>query len=980
MADFIPGQRWINDAQLQMGLGTVVSTDFRTVTIIFMAVGETFIYAKESVPLTRVKFSPGDHIITAEGQEFEVIETRLASGLFSYLAKDASGDQCEVSERQLDNMIQLNRPTERLFNGLIDRDAWFEVRYQTQELRSQISNDPMRGLIGGRVSLLPHQLYIANEVANRYAPRVLLADEVGLGKTIEAGMILHHQLITERAQRVLIVVPESLVHQWLVEMLRRFNLHFRIFDSDRMNALAESDSEDDLTAAMDVEPQNPFLSEQLVLCSLEFLCSRPDYYKQCRAGSWDLLVVDEAHHLEWSEDDPGFEYQLIEQLAQTIKGILLLTATPEQLGKSSHFARLRLLDADRFHSFEKFVAEESDYQPIVKAVDGLLDHAGDQTRSSAKTLAADQLRVIESKLGDAAAPLIASLSDLGQSEEDRQNAKEKIIEKLVDYHGTGRVLFRNTRSAVKGFPGREVHRYPLTIPENYQVAFAEIAGSELSEMQLLLCPELLYQAITGSSDWTQVDPRVKALGDILQQHRREKILVIAASADTALDLAEWLRIQTGINAAVFHEGMSLVERDRAAAWFADQISGTQVLICSEIGSEGRNFQFSHHLVLFDMPLNPDLLEQRIGRLDRIGQTETIHIHVLFLENTAQEIMYHWYEQGLNAFAKTCPVGHAVFARVRDAVTQALHFPDRDYQNLITQSAECYQVLTEALQKGRDRLLEFNSCRPAVAEALRKRALEQDQSDVLQQYMETVFDCFGVDHEIHSQGCFAINPGSHMTLPFAQLPEEGMTITYSRDIALSYEDVSYITWDHPLVTGTMDLVLAGEVGNTAVVAAPVEGVARGTIMLESVFILESASSMALQSNRYLPATAIRILIDQTGKRHDHLPSLRTIDTPGERLKPEIVRRLLNTRDGLLRKMVVASEKLAKHKAPKILAQAVEKTRATLEREISRLETLLAVNPNVRPEEITFYRSRLDEVTTRLQDSAVRLDALRIIVAT
>ena len=118
------------------------------------------------------------------------------------------------------------------------------------------------------------------------------------------------------------------------------------------------------------------------------------------------------------------------------------------------------------------------------------------------------------------------------------------------------------------------------------------------------------------------------------------MLVIAASADTAIDMGQALKAKHAIHAALFHEHMGLLERDRAAAYFADMEDGSQVLICSEIGSEGRNFQFSHHIILFDLPLNPDLLEQRIGRLDRIGQTQTITIHVPFLQDSAQEVMFH----------------------------------------------------------------------------------------------------------------------------------------------------------------------------------------------------------------------------------------------------------------------------------------------------------------------------------------------------
>ena len=971
MSEFIPGQRWINDAQLQMGLGTVVSTDFRTVTIVFMAVGESFVYAKESVPLTRVRFAPGDHIVTQQGQTLEVVDVSEEEALLTYVAKDESGLSHTIKESELNNFIQLNRPTERLFNGQIDRDAWFEVRYQTQRLKSLAAHDPMRGLTGSRIGLIPHQLYIANEVANRYAPRVLLADEVGLGKTIEAGMIIHHQLVTERARRVLIVVPESLVHQWLVEMLRRFNLHFRIFDADRMEALmAISETDDEANAQS--QDENPYHTEQLVLCSLEFLCSRPDYYKYCRDGSWDLLVVDEAHHLEWSESDPGFEYQLVEQLAERIKGILLLTATPEQLGKSSHFARLRLLDPERFPDFQQFVREEHEYEPVARAVDALLD---DELGLTEPDFAA-----IREKLGEMSAPMISELADPTSPADAKRVATEKLVESLVDRHGTGRVLFRNTRAAVKGFPDRVVHDYPLELPDGYANALSEIEGSQLSEMQLLLCPELLYQVISDGPSWTQVDPRVKGLAEILQAQRRKKVLVIAASAETALDLAAWLKANKGINAAVFHEGMSLIERDRAAAYFADQISGTQVLICSEIGSEGRNFQFSHHLVLFDLPLNPDLLEQRIGRLDRIGQAETIHLHILYIRKSAQEIMYRWYQEALNAFAKTCPVGHAVFVRVHEAVTKALHYPAEDHSSLIEQSAEHYRALTLALQQGRDRLLEFNSYRPTIAAKLKEMALEQDSSPALQKYMETVFDCFGVEHEIHSEGCYAINAGTHLTVPFPQLPEDGLTVTYSREIALSYEDVTYLTWDHPLVTGAMDLVQAGELGNTSVIAVPIEGVNRGTILLESIFILEAASSEAVPVNRYLPSSTIRVFIDQTGKRHDHLPSYSSIDNPGERLRPDMARKIVAARDKLLRKMVTASEKLANRLAPDLFSKAVESSRATIEQEIVRLLALGKINPNVRAEEIEFLRDLLKAIGSNIDQAKLRLDALRVIIAT
>ena len=176
-------------------------------------------------------------------------------------------------------------------------------------------------------------------------------------------------------------------------------------------------------------------------------------------------------------------------------------------------------------------------------------------------------------------------------------------------------------------------RYPLPAPHAYTAALAATASGPRNRSAAIAVPGTAVPGVTGSEQtrWTELDPRVDWLCEQLRALRPHKVLVIAASAGTAMDLAEWLHSRKGIHAAVFHEGLSIIERDRAAAYFADLEFGTQVLICSEIGSEGRNFQFAHHLILFDLPLNPDLLEQRIGRLDRIGQLENIQLHVPFLE-------------------------------------------------------------------------------------------------------------------------------------------------------------------------------------------------------------------------------------------------------------------------------------------------------------------------------------------------------------
>ncbi len=962
MTDFIPGQRWINNAELQLGLGTVLAVELRTVTLLFSSCDETRTYSRQTAPLTRVRFSAGDVIRSHDGRSLKVVSASQQDGLLSYTGTDEDGRSFTLAEGELDSQVQLHRPAERLFTGQIDTDKWFELRHQTLLHTDRLAHSDLRGLIGARTSLIPHQLYIAHEVANRYAPRVLLADEVGLGKTIEAGLVLHQQLLTERARRVLIVVPETLLHQWLVEMLRRFNLQFSILDEDRCQAI-DAGSEQD----------NPFHTQQLVLCTLEFLVGHPQRHRQALDGEWDLLVVDEAHHLQWSPGEPGPEYRLIEQLTQTTRGVLLLTATPEQLGKAGHFARLRLLDADRFPDYDSFVEEEQRYEPVARAVSALLgEQALDVT-----TLATLQDMITEPDIQ----ACLDTLQDSNSGSAEKKSARTQLVEYLLDRHGTGRVLFRNTRSAVKGFPDRVVTRYPLPLPAAYADSIKQAGAGAPVDPQRLLCPELLYETGEKATHWTAIDPRIDWLRAHLKDLWPQKVLLITASAETALDIAGILRIKSGIHAAVFHEGMSIMERDRAAAHFADPEFGTQIMVCSEIGSEGRNFQFAHHLVLFDLPLDPDLLEQRIGRLDRIGQTQTIQIHVPYLEDSAQAIMLHWYHEGLMAFEHTCPAGYSVFVRVRNELLAAIRQGGNAATTLIQTTRQHREALNEALHRGRDRLLEYNSCRPPVANALPGRIRAEEAAGELMDYLETVFDCYDIEIEPHSEGSYIIRPGEHMhTGSFPGLKDDGMTITCDRAIALANEDRHFMSWEHPLVSGAMEMVLSNELGNTAMTALKYPGAKAGTILLECLYTLDTLASDVLQTSRYLPATTIRILSDAQGRDHSARLAHAAINEKCEAVPADTAGRIIRTYTRELRDLVKTSEAIASRQAPQLIDKARKQSRQALELEINRLKALRRVNPNVRDEEINFMELQLEALATAFDAAGFRLEALRVIVVT
>ncbi|MGL5993184.1 MAG: RNA polymerase-associated protein RapA [Aeromonas sobria] len=951
---FALGQRWISDTETDLGLGTVVAVEGRMVTLLFPATGENRMYAKEEAPVTRVSFNVGDQIATHEDWTMTVEEVQEKDGLLIYVGVRTDNDEpVALKEVFLSNFIKFNKPQERLFAGQIDRMSRFTLRYEALIHQHKRRLNPTRGLAGGRVSLIPHQIYIAHEVGHRYAPRVLLADEVGLGKTIEAGMIIHQQLLSGRAHRVLILLPETLQHQWLVEMLRRFNLHFSLFDEERcIEAFADA--------------ENPFETEQLVICSLDFLRKKRRRFEQVLEAEWDLLVVDEAHPLEWSEEAPSRAYEMVEALAEQVPGVLLLTATPDQLGHQSHFARLRLLDPERFYDYEAFLAEEQAYGQVASAAHEQLD--GETLSDEARQILASQLEGLD--LGDAA-------------------ARQQAVAKLLDQHGTGRVLFRNSRANIQGFPERHLNVYPMPLPEQYKTAIKVMGmmggnGGDLQTRALrYLYPEKIFQQFEGdNATWTQFDPRVEWLLGLLLSARQQKVLVICSEAATAIALEEALRTREGIRGAVFHEGMTILERDKASAYFAQQESGAQVLLCSEIGSEGRNFQFASHLVLFDLPLNPDLLEQRIGRLDRIGQQNIVEIHVPYLEGTAQRALQLWYHDGLDAFEQTCPTARPVFEAVRDELFELLAANTGDQATLdalLIKTRELHEPLKARLEQGRDRLLEIHSSGGAAAQQLVDKLAAEDGDTGMISFALKMFDEIGVNQDDRGENALVLTPGDHMLVSsFPGLPQDGMTITFDRPTALSRDDMALLCWDHPMMRGGIDLILGSEIGATSVALLKNKALPIGSILLELIFVAESAAHPQLY--RFMPPTPIRLLMDKNGQ---NLGEKVAFDAFNRQLTPvnrHLGSKLVTASQPVIHGLIGKGQPIAEELKAVIVDKARAQMAQTLQQDLDRLEALKAVNPSVRDSELDYLRDLQAELHHLIDQTQLKLDAIRFIVVT
>ncbi|GAB3484438.1 RNA polymerase-associated protein RapA [Marinomonas epiphytica] len=938
---YTTGQRWSSRNEPDLGVGIIIETQGKSFTLHFPDTETDRQYANTQTSLVRRTLTVGDQLHYDEAT-YQVLEVEEIAGLIEYRISE-DDDWLEESiiqfprndKNELDSILALS-PARRM---------WFDLRRHTLEHQASHAASEVRGLMGLKAELLPHQIYLAHDIANRPKARALLCDEVGMGKTLEAGLILHHRLLNGLSKRALILTPTNLQHQWLVEMLRRFHQPFTLINDTVYEDFMEGDD-------------NPFEQQPFVIAPIDWASQHPHATRHMLEASWDMVIVDEAHHLSWNPDTPSIGYQVVAKLASASESLLLLSATPEQTGEREHFSRLQLIDPDHYHDFERYQAQQLEFKQAAELAEHLLPFTDDQSHSTKQ----DWATLFNCYLDEVKGKDWYHNLQSDHSEELQQAASEA-ISWLIDRHGTGREMFRNTRAAVGGFPNRHLHSYPL---DNNEI-FASASHHVLPEAEV------------QEGNWEQ-DPRWFWLKEFLEC-QANKVLVICHTAD----MAQWLNDQltfAGFQSADFHERMPLIHRDRAAAYFADE-EGAQILVCSEIGSEGRNFQFSHHLVMYDLPEHPDLLEQRIGRLDRLGQINDVQIHVPYLQGSVQQRLFHWYHDGLNAFCRTTGAGDKVEEAFRESLHAYLHGQDDD-QTLLEEANLYHEALLKQMDEGRNRLLEMSSCRPDKAQQLITQ-INQEATQGLHHYIEQVTHAFNIYADCISddehKAAWFIRPSSDMMLEaLPGVEEEGKMLMLDRRQASQREDVAFATWEHPLITMLMDEVQGFDSGKLTSAILPISALPEGTVLVESMFVIEAAAHPRLKLAQSLPMTPMWQLSDSNGK---FLHQQFTPEKWAEKLKG-VPNRVAEQWVAALRKNLIevlqAHQLNAQDQARPIVQAAKSSYQHRCQSEIERLSELKTFNSAITEADIERLETNMQEGLVRIDEHQIRLDAIRIILTT
>jgi len=740
------------------------------------------------IDLIHYVYELNDKVVTKHGNGY--INTRdflIQDGVLSYEFLTEDGKKSQIFENEIYSKYET--PIKTLISKqIIDNPKNFLIKYWANLFFSYYKSYQIKCITNSRLTLMPHQINVTHRLAEQFFPRMILADEVGLGKTIEAGIYIKEMIARNLAERILIIVPASLVKQWAFEMSNKFNIEFTIYDGNKIKELKSKRSykHPDLL-------QNPFFYDNLIICSLQF--ARNKKYIELLSGvSWDIVIFDEAHHLRrylinaiTGNYRETLNYELAKNLSLNSESILLLTATPLQLHSFELFSLIELIHPEIFENFSDFEHFRKNMPFINLLLSNLnnIDNLNNfEVKNTIKLL--KELKYIDKN------------KNLDQFLIEIKNIsfKLELLKKIEEDHTLSKFLIRNRKKNVftKEILNKRIvntimvnpTKQELDIYNEIRLYLAKIYNSSLSKenvgvgfiittLQKLLTSskqaflksierrleqlerykDLFLDAKIikeGDPDFyaTELDDqflddeifnefnnknvkekerttdllnqekllkefyeKLKALpydskssklleliDQIYSQNPQEKIIIFTQFVDTLKFLKFLIETHNpNYNVDLFYGGLDKIQKDDSVERFRSS-KKFSILISTEIGGEGRNFQFCRVLINYDLPWNPMKLEQRIGRLDRIGQkSKEIYIYNIFMEGTVETDIIHAIIKRINLFEESIGILEPIIGRIEKDFKGVI-FAEEDGKKR-KKLNEFYRILDEEIRKAKE---------------------------------------------------------------------------------------------------------------------------------------------------------------------------------------------------------------------------------------------------------------------------------------
>lgn len=761
----------------------------------------------------------------------------------------------------------LDRLVDMTADGQVSSDQDYGLRLQAAYLQHAYKYDPLSGLSNARIEPKLHQVFVAHRVTHKLYPRMILADEVGLGKTIEAGLIIKELRARQVANRVLVLCPAALQQQWKYELESKFNEDFEIIDGHGAKFLGRGGA-------------NPWRKRDGVITSLN-LAVRSEHSERIIDAGWDMVVFDEAHRVRRTRDRTTLAYELADELKEIVDGLLLLSATPMQLDPYELYSLIELIDPGLYPDVGAYLGRVSQVPFLNDRMNLLLNWPA---LSPSERRSARNLFSINPNLFSEGLSLSQDIQDINIF--DDENLRNKMIKEIIEKHPVAEVMVRNRKIQIGEFHTREPHRVPIQLTEAELSLYCDVTDYIRLGYNRALAKKnnavgflmTLYQKILTSSSYAlfasfekrisklqsdlhmvggntknnvitdgrfeqilesddieheaeQIEgvvidrddvkleisqlrefvDRLKDISDskadvlvndiveqILGKNPDEKILIFTQFIKTQ-EFLQKILISMGYEVATFNGQMNLMQKEQEVRRFKHSVP---IMITSEAGGEGRNFQFAHIMVNYDLPWNPMKIEQRIGRLDRIGQHSPVQIYNLYNEDTIEENILDVLEKRIDLFTKSVgsldPILGEVEREIRDIIIK-----NTDNKAIERYGLDLEKKVNEARlkeEKMADFILDQASLRKDEANALLRRS-PLARFDDLHSFIDDTLYYYGGRLVQHIEGGYSLNISRKLA---TRVKANKLSIrgVFDPEEALVREDLDFFAFGHEIIDKIM----------------------------------------------------------------------------------------------------------------------------------------------------------------------------------
>ncbi len=731
-----------------------------------------------------------------------------------------------------------------LANHKFDTPDRFNLRAQAAELDLAHRQDRFVALESSRIDIAPHQVKAAHEILTSYDHRYLIGDEVGLGKTIEAAIVIEELAARGQADRVLIVAPAPLTTQWQEELREKFDSNYVIYDRDYVDAKKNAHP-----------TENVWSHEDRIITSIDF--AKRDDMRAALANldeEWDIAVIDESHHLTARREGkrgikPTDRYRLGEVVSDTSDGLIFLTGTPHKGKRDQFYFMISLLDPYRFQDEHAVNKDGLKDLMIRRLKDEMYNPDGSKMfpEKDIKTLPV-KFTPEERELYKDVTEYITENYNLAHHEDNNEAGFAMVLyqKRLVSSIHAIRKSLKNRMESIQagGADPSDLSQVTKSLLPKYREdpdmltdAQREKVEEELGGVVASSNPEKIRQELSMVRDLynqakaIDVDSKAEELRDfvdgILAEDSDEKVLVFTEYTDTLKYLRD--RVFSDHDVAQIYGDLSQAERQRQIKKFEGEAN---IMLATDAAREGLNLQFAHIMVNYDLPWNPIRIDQRIGRLHRYGQDQTVKIRNLFVENTRESKILELLMDKLDEIEETLGMSSDVLGLVLEDVDLEEQImsaiaegdnPERvaeDIDAIIDKQEEAVRRVDEELLI-RDRF-DLREEDREIIDIINESPEETVSDEDVEFLVRTVCNEFG--GRIVNVRPGPAEDGDDVFDFVVPDPIAGGDVesrydgaTFDRENAVENEDLEFIALDHPVVRAMMQFCLDTDAigGQTAV---------------------------------------------------------------------------------------------------------------------------------------------------------------------